>query len=66
MFSAGLSEEHKNRIELHGVISPAILETLVNFIYSGDISLSEDNVQVRITMNSGTASRAKILKTIGT
>ncbi|KAI5719516.1 hypothetical protein M8J76_011299 [Diaphorina citri] len=45
MFSTGLSEEHKNRIELHGNISPTILETLVHFIYSGEISLNEDNVQ---------------------
>ncbi|XP_049816910.1 actin-binding protein IPP isoform X2 [Schistocerca nitens] len=44
MFTAGLSEEQQETIELHDV-SPNILHTLIDFIYTGDVSIGQENVQ---------------------
>ncbi|XP_046686413.1 actin-binding protein IPP-like [Homalodisca vitripennis] len=44
MFSNGLVEEQKDTIELHS-ISPYILNLLVDFIYTGEITINQENVQ---------------------
>ncbi|XP_054272226.1 actin-binding protein IPP-like [Macrosteles quadrilineatus] len=44
MFSNGLVEEQKETIELHS-IPPHILNLLVDFIYTGEITINQDNVQ---------------------
>ncbi|XP_075220268.1 actin-binding protein IPP [Lycorma delicatula] len=44
MFSNGLLEEQKDTIELHS-IPPLILDCLINFIYSGEIVITQENVQ---------------------
>lgn len=43
MFTGGLSENNQESVELHA-ISPNILEILLNFIYSGEVSISQNNV----------------------
>jgi actin-binding protein IPP len=44
MFTTGLVEEQMDRIELHD-IPPQILSSLIDFIYTGEISINQDNVQ---------------------
>ncbi|KAJ9589788.1 hypothetical protein L9F63_027953, partial [Diploptera punctata] len=44
MFTTGLLEVQKDTIELHA-IPPQILNTLIDFIYTGEININQDNVQ---------------------
>ncbi|XP_014245570.1 actin-binding protein IPP [Cimex lectularius] len=44
MFSTGLIEEEKDRIEIH-YVEPKILTLIVDFIYTGELSLCQENVQ---------------------
>lgn len=44
MFTNGLLEEQKETIELHSV-APHILNSLVDFIYTGEVTISQENVQ---------------------
>ncbi|RZF34385.1 hypothetical protein LSTR_LSTR008924 [Laodelphax striatellus] len=44
MFSNGLIEEQKDTIELH-TIQPEILSSLLDFIYTGEIEITQENVQ---------------------
>ncbi|KAJ4431679.1 hypothetical protein ANN_20280 [Periplaneta americana] len=44
MFTTGLLEEQKDTIELHD-IPPHILNSLIDFIYTGEININQDNVQ---------------------
>jgi len=44
MFTVGLVEEQQELVEIHS-ISPHILSQLVDFIYSGNIDITQDNVQ---------------------
>ncbi|XP_063225348.1 actin-binding protein IPP [Bacillus rossius redtenbacheri] len=44
MFTAGLSEEQKDTVELHAV-SASSLKSLVEFIYTGETVINQDNVQ---------------------
>lgn len=43
MFAGGLSENKQDSVELHA-ISPKILEIIINFIYSGEVNISQNNV----------------------
>lgn len=44
MFTVGLMEEQQELVEIHSV-SPHILSQLVDFIYSGNVDITQDNVQ---------------------
>ncbi|KAK9503759.1 hypothetical protein O3M35_010250 [Rhynocoris fuscipes] len=44
MFSTGLVEAEKDRIEIH-YVEPKILTAIIDFIYSGEMSLCQENVQ---------------------
>ncbi|KRT81641.1 BTB And C-terminal Kelch domain containing protein [Oryctes borbonicus] len=44
MFTGGLCEKDQNSVELHA-ISSHILEILINFIYSGEVCINQNNVQ---------------------
>ncbi|KAL1132354.1 hypothetical protein AAG570_010310 [Ranatra chinensis] len=44
MFSNGLVEEQKDRIEIH-YIEPHILTTIIDFIYTGEMTITQENVQ---------------------
>ncbi|KAH0954714.1 hypothetical protein HN011_007733 [Eciton burchellii] len=44
MFTVGLVEEQQELVEIHS-ISPHILSQLVDFIYSGNVDITQDNVQ---------------------
>lgn len=44
MFTVGLVEEQQELVEIHSV-SPHILSQLVDFIYSGNVDITQDNVQ---------------------
>nr|XP_022915944.1 actin-binding protein IPP [Onthophagus taurus]XP_022915945.1 actin-binding protein IPP [Onthophagus taurus] len=44
MFTGGLCEKDQNSVELHA-ISPNTLESLIDFIYSGKVCISQNNVQ---------------------
>lgn len=44
MFTGGLSESDQNTVELHA-IEPYILEILIDYIYSGDVFVSQSNIQ---------------------
>ena len=44
MFTRGMMESREQEIELHGIDSTS-LEQLVNFMYTSNIEISEDNVQ---------------------
>lgn len=44
MFTVGLVEEQQELVEIHS-ISPCILSQLVDFIYSGNVEITQDNVQ---------------------
>uniref|UniRef100_A0A0A9XCD8 Kelch-like protein diablo n=1 Tax=Lygus hesperus TaxID=30085 RepID=A0A0A9XCD8_LYGHE len=44
MFSTGLVEEEMDRIEIH-YIQPQILTSIIDFIYTGEIVLGQENVQ---------------------
>lgn len=43
MFTVGLVEEQQELVEIHS-ISPHILSQLVDFIYSGNVDITQDNV----------------------
>ncbi|CAH0394185.1 unnamed protein product [Bemisia tabaci] len=44
MFSNGLAEEFKNKIEMHS-LSESILSLIIEFMYSGTITITETNIQ---------------------
>lgn len=44
MFTGGLVEEQQELVEIHS-ISEAILSILVDFIYTGNVDITQDNVQ---------------------
>jgi actin-binding protein IPP len=44
MFTGGLCEKDQHSVELHG-ISSYIFEILLNFIYSGEVIITQNNVQ---------------------
>ncbi|KAK7794828.1 hypothetical protein R5R35_009395 [Gryllus longicercus] len=44
MFTTGLLEEQQDTVELHA-ISPHVLHSLIEFIYSGEIDINQENVQ---------------------
>ncbi|XP_019875864.2 actin-binding protein IPP isoform X2 [Aethina tumida] len=44
MFTGGLCETDKQSVELHG-LSAYIFEILLNFIYSGEVCINQNNVQ---------------------
>ena len=44
MFTGGLCEKDQDTVELHA-ISPYSLETLINFAYTGEIGIDQNNVQ---------------------
>lgn len=44
MFTGDLCEKDQQSVELHE-ISPHVLTTLVDFIYSGEIEINQNNVQ---------------------
>lgn len=44
MFTGDLCEKDQQSVELHA-ISPPILRTLIEFVYSGEIEINQNNVQ---------------------
>lgn len=44
MFTSGLSEKDQESVELHS-ISPDIMEILIDFIYTGKVTVNQINVQ---------------------
>lgn len=44
MFTGGLCEKDQKSVELHG-ISSYIFEILLDFIYSGEVNITQNNVQ---------------------
>ncbi|XP_043282923.1 actin-binding protein IPP-like isoform X2 [Venturia canescens] len=44
MFTGGLVEEQQELVEIHSV-SPNILSILIDFIYTGNVDITQDNVQ---------------------
>ena len=44
MFTSGLVEEQQDSVEIHSV-SAKILSILVDFIYTGNVDITQDNVQ---------------------
>ena len=45
MFTNDMAESKQSEIEIQGVVDPSTLETLINFAYSGKVSISTNNVQ---------------------
>lgn len=45
-----MAEKHKSKITLHDV-DTAALQLLVQFAYTGEILITEENVQVRSEVN---------------
>ena len=50
MFTSKLSESRSDKVTLKQIEGPA-LELLVNFMYTSDIKIVEENVQVRMYCN---------------
>lgn len=44
MFTGGLAEQAQRSVELH-CINPQVLDQLMEFIYSGEIHIDQNNVQ---------------------
>lgn len=44
MFAGGLCEKDQESVKLHG-LSPNVFEILLNFIYSGDVHINQNNVE---------------------
>lgn len=47
MFTGDMSESRQNRVYIQGIV-PKALQLIVDYMYSAEIHITEDNVQVSI------------------